>query len=101
MSATATNLPPIVITGNSPLVPDWAKEAVRRLNLLTGAQINSNGNPLGGYGAGAWAFGDQNAELLIPSGFSGQVVLAKLTVSGSNGSLTMSNGRVISVNQPS
>src|SRR4051794_6910279 len=68
--ATGGGLAPIVIPEGSPLVPDWAREAVRRLNLMVASQVAS-ANQKGGYGSNAFVFGTGNAQLLLPAGFTG------------------------------
>lgn len=92
-------LNPITIPPNAPLVPDWAREAVRRLNMLTAATLGTIPQE-GGAGAAAFAYSSSNAQLLLPAGFTGRVTLAKITTTGDAGFIDVKNGRVTACNQP-
>lgn len=98
-AAPISNLPPIVIPPGNPLVPDWAFEAVRRLNLITGA-TTAPVSGQGGYGAGAWAFSGANAKLMLPSGFTGTIQIG-ISGGSSNGYLQIQNGQIVIAQNPS
>ena len=79
------------------MVPDWAREAVHRLNLLTAATVATTpdqGN-VGGY---AFAYSAANAQLLLPAGFTGRIVTEKITTGGADGWMEFKDGRLISQN---
>jgi len=95
----ASPLSPITIPPNSPMVPDWAREAVHRLNLLTASTIGIIPDT-GGVGGNAFGYSAANAQLLIPGGYTGRAQLAKLTSGGEAGYIEFKNGRVTAVQQP-
>jgi hypothetical protein len=99
MAASPSPLNPIVIPASSPLVPDWAREAVRRLNLLTAATVAAVPDQ-GNEGGNAFGYSSSNAQLMLPSGYTGNIALEKLSTIGGDGLLTVKNGRIVSVIQP-
>ena len=93
------NLPPLVIPTPSPLVPDWAVQAVARLNQLTSALIVA-GTTQGGYGSGAFSFSGTNAALMLPAGFTGSIEVTALTGGGTTGMITVVSGQITAVIAP-
>lgn len=86
-----SNLPPIPMPSGA-LVPDWAKEAIHRLNMLTGCTVVFIQDK-GGYGSSAFIFGANNAQLAIPSGGLNQTIyIPKATSTGSPGWIQFNNG---------
>lgn len=70
MAAIGGNVLPPLPLPSGPLAPEWAVEAVRRLNLITGAQ---SGNEQ------LFSFGENNANInMAGSGVSGPTTIVEL-----------------------
>lgn len=96
----SSNLPPIAIPAGSPLVPEWAKEAVRRLNMITGATFVV-AQTHGGYGSAIFSFTGDSAQMVVPlGGVTGSYDITKATAGGKSGRITVSNGLVTSFTSP-